>query len=107
VVSVATVAPQIVASSASAALSWRRNLIDLKLATVLMLSGIVGTGIGVVVFTALRAGGRSTSWSRSYVTLSGWSEADAGRVDPAIVNAAVASRYSGGGPALLGAWPAV
>jgi uncharacterized membrane protein YfcA len=73
VVSVATVAPQIVASSASAALSyWRRNLIDLKLATVLMLSGIVGTGIGVVVFNALRAGGQlDLMVALSYVTLLG------------------------------------
>jgi len=55
VVSVATVATQIVASSASGALSyWRRRMIDMKLAVVLMLSGIVGTLIGVWVFNGLR-----------------------------------------------------
>ena len=55
VVSVATVAPQIVASSASAALSyWRRRLIDLKLATVLLLAGILGSSLGVLVFNALQ-----------------------------------------------------
>ncbi|HZP19837.1 MAG TPA: sulfite exporter TauE/SafE family protein [Bauldia sp.] len=55
VVSVATVASQIVASSASAALSyWRRQLIDGKLSIFLMASGVVGTLIGVVVFNALR-----------------------------------------------------
>jgi uncharacterized membrane protein YfcA len=55
VVSVASVAPQIVASSTSGALAyWRRNMIDMKLATVLVLSGIVGSGIGVLVFDVLR-----------------------------------------------------
>jgi uncharacterized membrane protein YfcA len=55
VVAVATVSTQIVASSTSGALSyWRRNLIDLKLATVLLLSGIVGTVIGVFIFNTLR-----------------------------------------------------
>ena len=59
VVSVATVASQIVASSASAALSyWRRRMIDLKLALVLMLSGAVGTLIGVTVFNGLRSLGQ-------------------------------------------------
>ena len=73
VVSVATVAPQIVASSASAALSyWRRRLIDLKLATVLMLAGILGSGLGVLVFNALRAGGQlDLIVSLAYVTFLG------------------------------------
>ena len=54
VAAVASVAPQIVASSASAALSyWRRNLIDIKLAAVLSVAGIAGTAIGIVVFQAL------------------------------------------------------
>lgn len=54
VAAIASVAPQIVASSASGALSyWRRNLVDMKLATVLSTAGIVGTGIGVVVFDLL------------------------------------------------------
>src|SRR3990172_10573517 len=47
VVSVAPVATQIVASSTSAALSyWRRRLLDMKLATVLRIAGIVGSGVG-------------------------------------------------------------
>jgi hypothetical protein len=55
VISVATVATQIVASSASGGLSyWRRNLIDMKLAVVLLLAGIVGSGAGVAVFDMLR-----------------------------------------------------
>ncbi len=73
VVSVATVAPQIVASSASAVLSyWRRRLIDLKLATVLLIAGILGSGFGVLVFNALRAGGQlDLIVSLSYVTFLG------------------------------------
>jgi len=59
VVSVATVTTQIVASSTSGALAYfRRGQIDFKLATVLLVSGIVGTGIGVVIFNALRALGQ-------------------------------------------------
>jgi uncharacterized membrane protein YfcA len=73
VVSVATVASQIVASSASAALSyWRRRMIDMKLATVLMIAGIVGTLIGVVIFNALRSLGQlDLIVSISYVTFLG------------------------------------
>jgi len=73
VVSVATVATQIVASSASAALSyWRRQMIDMKLATVLMLSGAVGTLIGVLVFNALRSLGQlDLIIAISYVTFLG------------------------------------
>jgi uncharacterized membrane protein YfcA len=55
VVAVATVTTQIVASSTSGALSyWRRGLIDLKLATFLLVAGIGGTGIGVLIFDSLR-----------------------------------------------------
>jgi uncharacterized protein len=55
VVSVATVASQIVAASASGALSyWRRNLIDMKLAFVLLIAGIVGASLGVAIFDTLR-----------------------------------------------------
>jgi uncharacterized membrane protein YfcA len=55
VISVATVTSQVVASSASAALTyWRRRVVDLKLASVLLLAGIVGSGIGVLVFNGLR-----------------------------------------------------
>lgn len=73
VVSVATVASQIVASSSSAALSyWRRRMIDLKLAFVLMVSGSVGTLIGVVVFNGLRSLGQlDLIIGVSYVSLLG------------------------------------
>jgi uncharacterized membrane protein YfcA len=73
VVSVATVASQIVASSASAALSyWRRRMVDPKLAVVLMLSGIVGTLIGVTVFNGLRSLGQlDLIIGISYVTFLG------------------------------------
>ncbi len=70
VVAVATVTTQIVASSSSAALSyWRRQLIDMKLATVLMISGIVGSALGVEVFNLLRQLGQlDLIVSLSYVT---------------------------------------
>ena len=73
VVSVATVASQIVASSASAALSyWRRRMVDPKLAVVLMLSGMVGTLIGVLVFNGLRSLGQlDLIIGISYVTFLG------------------------------------
>jgi uncharacterized membrane protein YfcA len=54
-VAVATVTTQVVASSTSGALSYfRRNLIDMKLAAVLTVTGVVGTVLGVVTFDALR-----------------------------------------------------
>jgi hypothetical protein len=73
VVAVATVTSQIIASSASAALSyWRRRMIDLKLATVLMLAGMVGTLLGVLVFNGLRSLGQlDLIISISYVTFLG------------------------------------
>lgn len=73
VVAVATVASQIVASSASAALSyWRRRMMDLKLASVLMLSGAVGTMIGVTVFNGLKSLGQlDLIIGVSYVTFLG------------------------------------
>jgi uncharacterized membrane protein YfcA len=73
VVSVATVATQVVASSASAALAyWRRRMVDMKLATALMLSGIVGTLIGIAVFNTLRALGQlDLIVGISYVTFLG------------------------------------
>lgn len=55
-VSVATVSSHIAASSASGAISyWRRNAIDLPLAIMLLAGGIVGTGLGVWLFTVLRS----------------------------------------------------
>ncbi|MCP4380615.1 MAG: sulfite exporter TauE/SafE family protein [Hyphomicrobiales bacterium] len=73
VVSVATVATQIVASSSSAALTyWRRRMIDMKLAGVLMAAGAVGTLLGVLVFNALRQLGQlDLIISISYVTFLG------------------------------------
>ncbi len=73
VVAVATVSTHIVASSTSAALVyWRRQLIDMKLATVLMLSGVVGSALGVEVFNLLRRLGQlDLIVSLSYVTFLG------------------------------------
>jgi uncharacterized membrane protein YfcA len=70
VVSVASVAAQIVASSTSAALSyWRRQLIDMKLAGVLVAAGVVGSATGVVVFNGLRSLGQlDLIVSLAYVT---------------------------------------
>lgn len=73
VVAVATVSTQIVASSTSGALSyWRRDLVDMKLATVLLLAGMVGTALGVLIFNALRVLGQlDLIVSLSYVTFLG------------------------------------
>jgi uncharacterized membrane protein YfcA len=73
VVSVATVTSQVVASSSSAALSyWRRRMIDMKLAGVLLVSGIIGTALGVVVFNGLRQLGQlDLIVSLAYVTFLG------------------------------------
>ena len=54
-VAVATVTPQIVASSTSAAISyWRRRLIDEKMTLILGAGGLVGSALGVYAFRALR-----------------------------------------------------
>ncbi len=58
-VAVASTTAQVVASSFSAALTyWRRRLIDLKLAAVLVVAGIIGSVIGVGLFTLLRRSGQ-------------------------------------------------
>jgi uncharacterized membrane protein YfcA len=58
-VAVATVTPQIVASSTSAALSyWRRRLIDEKMTVLLAIGGISGSALGVITFRALREMGQ-------------------------------------------------
>jgi uncharacterized membrane protein YfcA len=58
-VAVASVTPQIVASSTSAAISyWRRRVIDEKMTALLGVGGIVGSVIGVFAFRALRAVGQ-------------------------------------------------
>jgi uncharacterized membrane protein YfcA len=55
-VSVATVSSHIAASSASGAISyWRKDAIDLPLAGMLLAGGILGTALGVWLFTWLRA----------------------------------------------------
>ena len=58
-VAVASTTAQVVASSFSAALTyWRRRLIDFKLASVLVVAGIIGSTIGVAIFTLLRRSGQ-------------------------------------------------
>jgi len=58
-VAVATVTPQIVASSTSAALSyWRRRMIDEKMTALLASGGIAGSTAGVFTFRALRSVGQ-------------------------------------------------
>jgi uncharacterized membrane protein YfcA len=55
-VAVASVASHIAASSASGAISyWRKNAIDPALALMLLAGGVLGTAVGVWLFTILRA----------------------------------------------------
>ncbi len=55
-VAVASVASHIAASSFSGAISyWRRRAIDIALAFMLLAGGIIGTAVGVWLFTLLRA----------------------------------------------------
>ncbi len=72
-VSVATVASHIAASSFSGALSyWRRRALDLALALVLLIGGVVGTVLGVWLFTVLRRIGQlDITIGLSYVLLLG------------------------------------
>ncbi|MCX5497837.1 sulfite exporter TauE/SafE family protein [Kaistia dalseonensis] len=58
-VAVASTTAQVVASSSSAALTyWRRRMIDLKLAGVLVVAGVIGSSIGVGIFSMLRRFGQ-------------------------------------------------
>ncbi len=58
-VAVATEANQIVASSFSGLLAhWRRRTVDFRMGLVLLLGGLVGSGIGVQIFSELRAIGQ-------------------------------------------------
>ncbi|MCX5478406.1 sulfite exporter TauE/SafE family protein [Kaistia geumhonensis] len=58
-VAVASTTAQVVASSFSAALTyWRRRLIDFKLAGMLVVAGVIGSSIGVTIFTLLRRSGQ-------------------------------------------------
>jgi uncharacterized membrane protein YfcA len=72
-VAVASVTTHIAASSASGAISyWRRRAIDVPLAFMLLAGGILGTAVGVWLFTTLRALGQlDITIGISYVTLLG------------------------------------
>ena len=73
VVAVATEANQIVASSVSGVLAqWRRNNVDLRMGTILLIGGIGGSFIGVWLIRLLREIGQvDLMISVSYVTLLG------------------------------------
>jgi uncharacterized membrane protein YfcA len=73
-VAVATVTPQIVASSTTAAISyWRRRLIDLKMTGLLAAGGLFGSAAGVFGFRALRSVGQlDLIISLSYVAFLGF-----------------------------------
>jgi uncharacterized membrane protein YfcA len=72
-VAVATVTPQIVASSTSGAIAyWRRGGVDATLTWVLLAGGALGTGLGVYVFRELRVLGQlDLIIGISYVTFLG------------------------------------
>ena len=58
-VAVATEANQIVASSFSGVLAhFKRKTVDLRMGTVLLVGGLIGSAIGIVVFNYLRAAGQ-------------------------------------------------
>ncbi len=57
-VAVASVSSQIAASSTTGGLAyWRRKAIDLKLAAILTLGGVIGAGLGVSLFDAMQRQG--------------------------------------------------
>jgi uncharacterized membrane protein YfcA len=70
-VAVASVASHIAASSFSGAISyWRKRAVDLSLAMMLLIGGIIGTAGGVWLFTKLRELGQlDLTIGLSYVTL--------------------------------------
>jgi uncharacterized membrane protein YfcA len=72
-VAVATVSSHIAASSCSGAINyWRRRAIDLPLAAMLLAGGVVGTALGVWLFTLLRTIGQlDITIGLSYVLLLG------------------------------------
>jgi hypothetical protein len=72
-VAVATVSSHIAASSCSGALNyWRRRAIDLPLASMLLAGGVIGTALGVWLFTLLRSIGQlDITIGLSYVLLLG------------------------------------
>jgi uncharacterized protein len=70
-VAVASVASHIAASSCSGAINyWRRRAVDLALALMLLAGGILGTAVGVWLFTMLRSVGQlDLTIGVSYVVL--------------------------------------
>jgi uncharacterized protein len=72
-VAVATQSAQITATSTTAALyCWRRRALDVKMGTLLLFGGLVGTLLGVLLFNALRRIGQlETFITVSYVLLLG------------------------------------
>jgi hypothetical protein len=72
-IAVATTASHITASSMSGALAqWRKRAVDLKMAAVMTLGGVLGTGSGVWLFGVLRrAGQMDVVVAASYVVLLG------------------------------------
>src|SRR5213082_1377143 len=70
-VAVASVASHIAASSFSGAISyWRRRAVDLALGLMLLAGGILGTAVGVWLFTVLRSLGQlDLTIGASYVVL--------------------------------------
>ena len=70
-VAVASVASHIAASSCSGVISyWRRRAVDLALGLMLLAGGILGTAVGVWLFTVLRALGQlDLTIGLSYVML--------------------------------------
>ena len=72
-IAVATTSSHITASSMSGALAqWRKRAVDLKMAAVMTLGGVVGTGAGVWLFGVLRRSGQmDVVISASYVILLG------------------------------------
>jgi uncharacterized membrane protein YfcA len=72
-VAVATTSSHVTASSMSGALAqWRKGAIDLKMAAVMTLGGLAGTGTGVWLFAILRRSGQmDVIISAGYVVLLG------------------------------------
>jgi uncharacterized protein len=72
-VAVATTASQVSGVTFSGVLAhWKRGSVDLKMGTVMMASGLIGTAIGVFLFGVLRRMGQAEfSVSASYVILLG------------------------------------
>ncbi|HEX4294770.1 MAG TPA: sulfite exporter TauE/SafE family protein [Rhizomicrobium sp.] len=72
-IAVATTSSHVTASSMSGALAqWRKGAIDLKMAAVMTLGGVIGTGVGVWLFSLLRRSGQmDVVISAAYVVLLG------------------------------------